>query len=137
MKYLLKEIDPEVALKKYTQFIDPQLIEISIGDHLFDVEVCPDHAIGLSQRKTMGCEGMIFIMDEVRDASFHMKDCNFSLDILFCKDGAIKKIASNCPPCDSGSCPKYSCEEVDVVIELPAGTCSKLNITEGESCQVI
>ena len=126
-----------MALKKYTQFIDPQLIEISIGDHLFDVEVCPDHVVGLSQRKTMNCEGMIFIMDEIRDASFHMKDCSFPLDILFCKDGAIKKIAPNCPPCNSDSCPKYSCEDVDVVIELPAGTCSKLNITEGESCQVI
>lgn len=126
-----------MALKKYTQFIDPQLIEISIGDHLFDMEVCSDHVVGLSNRKKMNCEGMVFIMDTVRDASFHMKDCYFPLDILFCKDGAIKKIAANCPPCNSDDCPKYSCEEVDVVIELPGGTCSKLNITEGESCQVI
>lgn len=126
-----------MALKKYTQFIDPQLIEISIGDHLFDMEVCPDHAIGLSNRKTMGCEGMIFILEEVRDVQFHMKDCNFALDILFCKDGSIKKIAANCPPCSSDPCQKYSCQDVDVVIELPAGTCSKLGIIEGESCQVI
>jgi hypothetical protein len=126
-----------VALKKYTQFIDPQLIEISIGDHIFDMEVCTDHAVGLSKRKKMGCEGMVFILDEAGGTSFHMKDCNFPLDILFCRNGAIKKIAANCPPCNSGDCQKYSFDDVDVVIELPAGTCSKLNITEGESCQVI
>lgn len=126
-----------MALKKYTQFIDPQLIEISIGDHLFDLEVCNDHELGLSKRKTIGCEGMIFIFDSVKDASFHMKDCHFPLDILFCKDGEIKSIAENCPPCKSDECQKYNCEDVDVVIELPAGTCSKLGITQGESCQVI
>ena len=84
-----------MALKKYTQFIDPQLIEISIGDHLFDMEVSSDHSVGLSQRKKMNCEGMIFILDEVRAAQFHMKDCYFPLDIIFCKDGAIKKISEN------------------------------------------
>jgi uncharacterized membrane protein (UPF0127 family) len=136
-KYHSKETDPKVALKKYTQFIDPQLIEILIGDHLFDMEVSSDHSVGLSQRKKMNCEGMIFILDEVRDAQFHMKDCYFPLDIIFCKDGAIKKISENCPPCNSDVCEKYSCEEVDLVIELPAGTCSKLNIVEGGSCQVI
>ena len=77
-----KETDPKVALKKYTQFIDPQLIEILIGDHLFDMEVSSDHSVGLSQRKKMNCEGMIFILDEVRDAQFHMKDCYFPLDII-------------------------------------------------------
>lgn len=126
-----------MALKKYTQFIDPQLLEIAIGDHLFDMEVCADHALGLSNRKSMGCEGMIFILDDVRDAEFHMKDCHFPLDIIFCRDGAIKKIAANCPPCNSEVCQKYTCSDVDVVIELPGGTCSKLNIIEGESCQVI
>jgi acyl-CoA reductase-like NAD-dependent aldehyde dehydrogenase len=34
-------------------------------------------------------------------------------------------------------CEKYICEDCDVVIELPAGTCFKLGITTGFSCQIL
>jgi uncharacterized membrane protein (UPF0127 family) len=133
----LKKSPVKVPLKKYTQFIDPQLVEISIGDHLFEVELCKDFEKGLSQRSKIGCEGMIFIFPEPKDAQFHMKDCKFPLDILFCKDGGIKQISADCPPCNSDDCEKYICEDCDVVVELPAGTCFKLGITTGFSCQII
>jgi len=133
----LKENLKRVSLKKYTQFIDPQLIEISIGDHLFEVEVCKDFEKGLSGRSKIGSDGMIFILTEPRDAQFHMKECKFSLDIIFCKDGGVKQISADCPPCTGEDCEKYICEDCDVVIELPAGTCFKLGITTGFSCQIL
>ena len=136
-KYHLKKFLRKVSLKKYTQFIDPQLVEISIGDHLFEVELCKDFEKGLSQRAKIGCEGMIFIFPEPRDAQFHMKDCKFPLDILFCKDGGVKQISADCQPCKSKECEKYTCEDCDVIIELPAGTCFKLGITTGSSCQIL
>ena len=126
-----------MSLKKYTQFIDPQLVEISIGDHLFDVELCKNFEKGLSQRSKMGCEGMIFIFPEPRDAQFHMKACKFPLDIIFCKDGGVKQISADCHPCKSKNCEKYTCEDCDAVVELPAGTCFKLGITTGSSCQIL
>ena len=136
-RYHLKNSLRKVSLKKYTQFIDPQLVEISIGDHLFEVELCKNFEKGLSQRSKMGCEGMIFIFPEPRDAQFHMKDCKFPLDILFCKDGGVKQISADCQPCKSEDCEKYICEDCDVVVELPAGTCFKLGITTGSSCQIL
>ena len=136
-KYHLKKFLRKVSLKKYTQFIDPQLVEISIGDHLFEVELCKDFEKGLSQRDKIGCEGMIFIFPKPRDAQFHMKDCKFPLDILFCKDGGVKQISADCQPCKSKECEKYTCEDCDVIIELPAGTCFKLGITTGSSCQIL
>ena len=136
-KYHLKKFLRKVSLKKYTQFIDPQLVEISIGDHLFEVELCKDFEKGLSHRAKIGCEGMIFIFPEPRDAQFHMKDCKFPLDILFCKDGGVKQISADCQPCKSKECEKYTCEDCDVIIELPAGTCFKLGITTGSSCQIL
>lgn len=136
-KYHLKEHPRKLALKKYTQFIDPQLVEISIGDHLFEVELCQDFEKGLSVRTKIGSDGMIFIFPEPKDAQFHMKDCKFPLDIIFCKDGGIKQISADCPPCNEEDCEKYLCEDCDLVIELPAGTCFKLGITPGLSCQIL
>jgi uncharacterized membrane protein (UPF0127 family) len=80
---------------------------------------------------------MIFIFPESKDAQFHMRDCKFPLDIIFCREGAIKQISADCPPCNSEDCEKYICEDCDVVIELPGGTCFKLGITTGFNCQIL
>jgi uncharacterized membrane protein (UPF0127 family) len=126
-----------MALKKYNEFLDPQSLKVMIGDHSFRLEVCKDHIKGLSGRDHVEFDGMIFELGQSKNAQFHMKDCKFALDIIFCDKASVKKIYHSCEPCMQPKCQKYSCGPADVVIELPAGTCKKNSITEGMLCQFI
>lgn len=59
--------------------------------------------------------------------SFWMAGCIIPLDIIFVKNGKITRIHHSCPPCTSAPCRKYS-GVGDYVIEMPGGTCKKMNI---------
>jgi uncharacterized membrane protein (UPF0127 family) len=59
--------------------------------------------------------------------SFWMAGCIIPLDIIFVKNGKITGIHHSCPPCTSAPCRKYS-GVGDYVIEMPGGTCKKMNI---------
>ena len=59
--------------------------------------------------------------------SFWMAGCIISLDIIFVKNGKITGIHHSCPPCTSAPCRRYS-GVGDYVIEMPGGTCKKMNI---------
>ena len=125
-----------MSLKKYKEYSDPQLMKVQIGDHFFELEICQDHTEGLSNTHTIEHDGMIFIFPSGEPAAFHMKACNFPLDILFGRLGVIDKIYHNCPPCHSKNCEKYSSNSVDHVIELPGGTCEKYSINIGDPYKI-
>ena len=59
--------------------------------------------------------------------SFWMAGCIIPLDIIFVKNGKITGIHHSCPPCISAPCRTYS-GVGDYVIEMPGGTCKKMNI---------
>lgn len=59
--------------------------------------------------------------------SFWMAGCIIPLDIIFVKNGKITGIHHSCPPCTSAPCRTYS-GVGDYVIEMPGGTCKKMNI---------
>jgi uncharacterized membrane protein (UPF0127 family) len=59
--------------------------------------------------------------------SFWMAGCIIPLDIIFVKNGKITGIHHSCPPCTSAPCRRYS-GVGDYVIEMPGGTCKKMNI---------
>jgi uncharacterized membrane protein (UPF0127 family) len=59
--------------------------------------------------------------------SFWMTGCVIPLDIIFVKNGQITRIHHSCPPCTSKPCRRYS-GVGDYVIEMPGGTCKKMNI---------
>ena len=126
-----------MPLKGYNNYSDPQLLKVKIGDHLFNLEVSLDHEKGLSGTYTLDYDGMIFLFDNTQPVAFHMKDCKFPLDILFCKNGIVEKIASGCLPCHVRNCPKYTHDLVDCVIELPGGLCSYIEIQEGDSYEIL
>lgn len=126
-----------MSLKKYNDFIYPQSMKIMVGDNFLNLEVCTDHEKGLAKRDYVEYDGMIFIYPDPIPLSFHMKDCKFPLDIIFCNEAQVVKIHENCPPCESDPCKKYSCDLGDLVIELPAGKCSELSINEGDLCQIV
>jgi hypothetical protein len=110
-------------------------MKVMIGDNFFDLEVAEDHEKGLSGRDSITKDGMIFIFPDIEPLQFHMKDCKFPLDIIFCKEGEIVNVYENCPPCEE-DCTKYACDLGDLVIELPAGACSKKGIKTGGFCQI-
>lgn len=64
--------------------------------------------------------------DNIRH-SFWMAGCIIPLDIIFVKNGKITGIHHSCPPCTSAPCRRYS-GVGDYVIEMPGGTCKKMNI---------
>jgi uncharacterized membrane protein (UPF0127 family) len=105
---------------------------VKIGEHTFVLEECKDFPQGLSNRKhLLDNEGMLFNFGANANRSFHMKDCEIPLDILFIEKGKVKKIYHNCEPCLSDDCLKYSCDSADTVVELLGGTCKRNNINEG------
>lgn len=59
--------------------------------------------------------------------SFWMAGCIIPLDIIFVKNGQITRIHHSCPPCTSAPCRTYS-GVGNYVIEMPGGTCKKMNI---------
>lgn len=103
--------------------------------HAFSVEIArsvQQQAKGMMFRTEMPPEtGMIFPFDQVRPASFWMKDTPLSLDIIFVRaDGTIESIAANATPYSLESV--ASGEPVAGVLELAAGRAAELGIEAGD-----
>lgn len=86
---------------------------------------------GLSDRKSL-CNhcGMLFLFPEKQQKGFWMKDMRFDIDILWIDDTEVVHIEKNV----SHKTPEKVYrpqEEVNAVLELPAGKVDKLKIQEG------
>ena len=101
----------------------------------FRVEVArndADRAQGLMFRRSMPADqGMLFDFGRVEPVSMWMQNTYLSLDMLFIRpDGTIARIAANTEPLSTRTIP--SGEPVLAVLELNAGTASKLGIKPGD-----
>ena len=101
----------------------------------FRVEVArndADRAQGLMYRRSMPAnQGMLFDFGRVEPVSMWMQNTYLSLDMLFIRpDGTIARIATNTEPLSTRTIP--SGEPVLAVLELNAGTTSKLGIKPGD-----
>jgi uncharacterized membrane protein (UPF0127 family) len=76
---------------------------------------------------------MSFIYASPRPVSFWMKNTPSPLDIVFCYDGKIKKIAKGEP--FSTASISSNCE-VDLVVEFPYGTMSSLGVSQGHKLEL-
>ena len=78
-----------------------------------------------------GFSAALFVMNNNNQTnvrhSFWMAGCIIPLDIIFVKNGQVTRIHHSCPPCTSAPCRRYS-GVGDYVIEMPGGTCKKMNI---------
>lgn len=121
---------------KLTEEEDYSKIVLKINQKLVEVEVVFSNeakTLGLSNRsELLNQQGMLFIFNNYNYPSFHMKNMNFPLDLLFIKDGIVKKIFSSVAP--EGENPKnyYRFGPVDMVLELPALYTQEYNINEGD-----
>jgi len=103
--------------------------------HRFTVEVArssDEQATGLMNRQTLAPDrGMIFPFDEIRVASFWMKNTLIPLDMVFVRaDGTIANIEANTVPLSLE--PVYSIEPVAAVLEIAGGRAEELGIKAGD-----
>jgi uncharacterized membrane protein (UPF0127 family) len=90
---------------------------------------------GLSWRKKIPFDGMIFFFDKPLRVSFWMRGMNFPLDIVWVRNNVILGVTENVKP--EPSMPEEKLKtypapgEVDMVIELGAGRAKELKIKEG------
>jgi uncharacterized membrane protein (UPF0127 family) len=90
---------------------------------------------GLSWRKKIPFDGMIFFFDKPLKISFWMRGMNFPLDIVWVRNNVILGVTENIKPEPGVSEEKLKTYpapgEVDIVIELSAGRAKELKIKEG------
>jgi uncharacterized membrane protein (UPF0127 family) len=101
----------------------------------FQVEVArneADRAQGLMFRRSMPADrGMLFDFGRVEPVAMWMQNTYLPLDMLFIRpDGTIARIAANTEPLSTRTIP--SGEPVLAVLELNAGTASRLGIKAGD-----
>ncbi|MBI5356174.1 DUF192 domain-containing protein [Candidatus Collierbacteria bacterium] len=114
----------------------PEFGLIKVGNTELNVEIAstPEKAQkGLSDRNEIGSDGMLFEINPPRQTAFWMKDMMFPLDIIWISGNKITGIDKNVPipPTNAtdDKLPLYnSPSSVNYVLELPAGTVSKLKI---------
>ncbi len=100
-----------------------------------DIEIADDEAkreVGMMGRPVMEeRQGMLFILEEEQLASFWMRNCPLSLDMIFInKQGEIITIHKNTKPFSDDS---YSATAMTLfVLEVNAGFTDKYGIKEGD-----
>lgn len=83
--------------------------------------------------------GMVFVYNDATERTFTMKGMNYALDFLWLRDGKIVRIDKNiAAPVDGGEPLTVSSSplNVDMVIEMPAGTVEQLNYLVGHQLMI-
>src|SRR5919107_6243484 len=125
-----------VASSALAQGTEPLAIVTQGGQRQgFQVEVArndADRAQGLMFRRSMPADrGMLFDFGRVAPVAMWMQNTYLPLDMLFIRaDGTIARIAPNTEPLSTRTIP--SGEPVLAVLELNAGTATKLGIKAGD-----
>lgn len=115
---------------------------VELGGKGFSVEIADTQqkqALGLMFRDSMPPDhGMLFIFPAEAPRSFWMKNTRISLDIMyFDKDLKLVSISADTPPCRVSRCPSYpSAAPAKYVLELNAGTASKLDVGPGDQLTI-
>ncbi|KAM3116484.1 DUF192 domain-containing protein [Phormidesmis sp. 146-33] len=98
-----------------------------------------EQATGLMGRTSLRDDrGMLFPFNPPRPVQFWMKNTLISLDMIFVRQGVVKAIAVDVPPCKSDPCPVYGSgdEVVDQVIEVSGGRSKALGLKVGDRLPV-
>jgi uncharacterized protein len=97
-----------------------------------------EQEIGLMNRTELAADrGMLFTFVPTQPVSFWMKNTLIPLDMVFIREGQVKAIASNVPPCKADPCPTYpSGVAIDQVIELRGGRAAELGLKVGDPIKI-
>jgi uncharacterized protein len=128
---------PTKAVAPLTQEL-PITAEIEFRGKKIQLEVArtpEQQQIGLMNRKSLEDDrGMVFLFDPPRPTRFWMKNTLISLDMVFVRNGIVKSIEADVPPCKADPCPTYgsAVTEIDQVIELRGGRARELGLKAGD-----
>ncbi|MGQ4648821.1 DUF192 domain-containing protein [Lyngbya aestuarii] len=119
----------------------PISAQVNIADQQILLEVAQtpqQRQIGLMYRTSLAPnQGMLFPFEPAQPVGFWMKNVKIPLDMIFLRDGEVKAIASNVPPCVTPQCPTYNPQvPVDQVIELRGGRAAELGLEVGQKLSV-
>lgn len=96
--------------------------------------------MGLMYRTSLADNrGMLFPFDPPQPVSFWMKNTKIPLDMIFLRNGQVKAISANVPPCKADPCPSYGPENtiiIDQVMELRAGRAAELGLKVGDRINI-
>lgn len=128
-----------------TSSISPKFTDITIEEKQFSVEIADDPEeihTGLSERRQVGSDGMLFVFKPARMTSFWMKDMLFPIDIVWISGGKIIAVDKNIPPpkpdTPDDQLSLYSPPSaVDHVLELPAGDADFGDIKIGSEVKIL
>jgi hypothetical protein len=95
-------------------------------------------AIGLMYRTSLSDNrGMLFPFDPPQITAFWMKNTKIPLDMIFLRDGVVRAIEANVPPCQANPCPSYGPQmPIDAVLELRGGRAAELSLKEGDRVEI-
>jgi uncharacterized protein len=122
----------------------PITAKTTIKNQVIEIEVAQtseQQTIGLMHRKFLAPNrGMLFPFDPPQPVSFWMKNTLIPLDIIFIRNGKVRFIARDVPPCQQDPCPTYGPTDVrdpiDSVLELPAGRAKELGLQAGSEIEI-
>lgn len=113
---------------------------ITIGDQQLSVEIAdtPEkQTLGLSNRETLGSDGMLFIFPRPVRAQFWMIDMKFDLDFVWIYQSKVVEITPNVPRPSpntiSSELPRYQpSTAVDAMLEVNAGFAEQHGLQVGD-----
>ncbi len=119
----------------------PISAQVIVAGHTIGLEVArttEQQAVGLMNRTTLANDrGMLFPFEPPQSVKFWMKDTLIPLDMIFLRDGVVKAIAANAPPCTTDPCSIYGPgTPVNQVIELRGGRAAELGLKVGERVKI-
>jgi len=93
---------------------------------------------GLMYRTSLAADrGMVFVYEPPKPVSFWMRNMKIPLDMVFLRDGQVKLLKVNVPPCSTNSCPIYETDiAIDQVVELRAGRAAQLGLKIGDRVNI-
>lgn len=152
----LSSCSPQVATSSITALAETSptiAAESSLGQNLpitamaiikeetiqLEVAETPEQqALGLMYRDYLADDrGMLFPFNPPRSLRFWMKNCLISLDMIFIRDGIVRAIIPDVPPCTTEPCPTYGTDvPIDQVVELRAGRAAELGLEVGDRLSI-
>lgn len=115
--------------------LTPLTVETKTGAHNFEVEIAADDAMraqGLMYRRELAPDrGMLFDFEVEQPISMWMKNTYIPLDMVFIlADGRVHRVEQRTQPHSLRTI--ESGVDVRFVLEVPAGTASRLEIAPGD-----
>lgn len=124
----------------------PVFKELEIDGAKLKVEIADTQekrSKGLGGRQALASgEGMLFVFPDAQKRPFWMKGLSFPLDFIWIREDKVvdllHRVQSPTPGQSDESLPIYqSKEEVDKVLEVPAGTIQGLEIKVGDTVKIL